>query len=205
MKSSNVVLRAGPRFGAAGLLAAALLCGSIAPAHAVPTFSLVPSATTVQQNQSFSVSVMAGDLTDLYAYQFDVSFDASLYQVTGFSLGSFLSPDGSSFYLPGTIDNTTGTVSFVLESLVGPVPGTSGSGVLGTINFSALPTASGTGSIGLNELSAYNSALEAINLAPVAMATVSVVPEPATWGMLSLGLLGVLGLRRQRSAGAFQS
>jgi hypothetical protein len=190
MKSSPVVL------------AAALLFGSIASAHAVPAFSLVPSATSVQQNQSFTVSVMAGDVTDLFSYQFDVSFDASLYQVTSFSVGSFLSPDGSSFYSLGTIDNTTGTVSFIFETIVGAVPGVSGSGVLGTINLSALASASGTGHIGLDGVSAYNSALDTIDLAPVAMTTVSVVPEPATWGMLSLGLLGVLGLRRQRISAA---
>ena len=205
MKSSHVVLSVGPRLGAAGLFAAALLCGSIAPACAAPTFSLAPSATTVLQNQAFTVNVLVNDVTDLFGYQFDVSYDPSLFSVTSVSEVSFLSAGGSTFFSPGTIDDTAGSVSFVFDTILGGIDGVSGSGLLGTINFSALGTAAGSGSIGLNEVSALNSALDTIDLATVAPAVVAVVPEPATWALLSLGLVGMLGLRRRPSVGARQA
>lgn len=183
---------------AVGLLAAALLSAGIAPAQAQPTFSLEASAASVLPSQSFTVSVRASDVVDLFGYQFNIGFDPSLYSVTSVSAGPFLSSVDASFFSPGTIDNAAGSVSFVFETVLGEVGGVSGSGVLGTITLSALAGATGTGSIGLNDVSALSSQLELIELAPVAPVTVSVVPEPAAWAMMSLGLVGVLALRRRR-------
>mgnify|MGYP004728691137 CR=1 FL=1 len=71
------------------------------------------------------------------------------------------------------------------------------------MGFSALGRA-GSGRIELNEVGAVDSALDAIALAPVTSAVVSVVvsavPEPATWGMLALGLAVVAGVRRPRAS-----
>jgi len=205
MNMSRIVVWARTRLAAAGLLAAALFFASSVPAHAGPSFSLTPSATTVAQNQAFTVSVLANDVTDLFGYQFDVLFDPSLFRVDGVAEGSFLSGANSTFFSPGTIDNASGSVSFVFDTILGNVAGVSGSGLLATINLVALNTATGTGSVGLDGVIALNSGLDLIDLGPVTAAAVSVVPEPALWAMLPFGLFALSGRRRQRLSGALQA
>lgn len=202
MTSSTPFSQPCPRLAAAGLLAASLLLGGIAPAHAVPMLWLVPSTTSVTPNQAFTVGVMASDITDLFGYQFSVSFDANLFSVTGVGAGSFLSAAGPTFYSPGAVDNAAGNVSFVFETLLSAVAGVNGSGLLGTIAFGTLPTAAGIGSIGLYDVGAVNSSLDAIALSPVTPALVSAVPEPATWAMMALGLAGVFAMKRRRPSEA---
>lgn len=197
MKKSRVVRWARPRWAAAGLVAAAWLGAGLAPADASPTLSLSPSATTVFKNQAFTVNVLAGDVADLFGYQFDVGFDPSRYRVVGVDEGPFLLTGGSTFFSPGTIDNAAGTVSFVFDSIFGGVSGVGGSGLLATIDFVALADTTGPGTIGLANVTALDSALDTIALAPVASAVVSVIPEPEVWALLPVGLLAVAAWRRR--------
>src|SRR5438552_3229417 len=59
---------------------------------------------------------------DVYAFQFDLAYNPSVIQLADVVEGPFLPMGGTTFFLPGTIDNTAGTVTSVADTLVGPVP-----------------------------------------------------------------------------------
>ncbi len=72
------------------------------------------------------------DVSDLYAFQFDLAFDPTILELQSISEGTFLPGAGSTNFFPGTIDNTGGTATATADSLVGAIPGASGSGTLAT-------------------------------------------------------------------------
>lgn len=181
--------------GALALLAAL----STAPAHAATLGLSGPSV--VQSGSNFALAVSATNAADLYAYQFDLQFDPLLFQATGVSQGSFLATAGTTFFDGGVIDNLSGTISFALESLIGPGPGASGQGLLLQVDFTAIAPSGSLGSFALANASAVDSSLADINLS--LQGTTVAVPEPAS-ALLALAALGMLGLRQRQAARAGQ-
>jgi hypothetical protein len=82
-----------------------------------------------------TVPISISGVSDLYDYQFDVGFDPSVLQLQSVTESSFLSGAGTTFFLPGFIDNTLGTASFIADTLIGPISGASGAGILVELNF----------------------------------------------------------------------
>lgn len=124
------------------------------------------------------------NVSDLFSFQFDLSFDPTILELQSISEGSFLPGAGSTFFLPGTIDNTAGTATFTADSLVGAIPGASGDGTLAIFSFEALAA-------GTSPLTLSNVVLQDSNLADIAFnatngQVISAVPEPR--------LLPVLGV-----------
>lgn len=178
--------------GLAGIaLAAALACSGAS----AQSLSLVPSANPVAPGNAVSLSVMVSGVADLYAWQFSLGFDPAVLQATGNAAGSFLSGGGSTIFIPGTIDNTLGRVSFATETLVGAVPGVSGGGMLLSIGFNALAVGTSALTIDAADTLLLNSALDAIQ-AQLQSSSVSVVPEPSAALLLALGI-AALALRRR--------
>lgn len=91
------------------------------------------------------------NVTDLYAFQFDLGYDSTLLFATGITEGPFLPNGGATFYLPGSIDNSNGTISFTADTLLGPVSGVTGTGVLATATFQAI-------GLGSAQVSIFNNA-----------------------------------------------
>src|SRR4051794_39175811 len=119
----------------------------VAPmASASPIISINPSQNPVGLGSTFTVDVMIADVTDLYAYQFDVVFDSAQFSATGVTEGGFLPSAGATVFGDGAIDNISGRISLNFATLVGLVPGASGSGSLLTVGFVA--SGLGTGTIG---------------------------------------------------------
>ena len=100
-------------------------------AAAAPAVAVVPASTSVLPGQSFSVTVAVSDVTDAYAFQFDVTYDPTLLKLTSVANGGFLPDDRFS----GGIANANGSVTFVYNLLTGPVAGVSGGGTLATLTF----------------------------------------------------------------------
>jgi general secretion pathway protein D len=187
----------------ASLLLVAALMISNALVWAVPTLSLQPSTTTPLVGSSFDVTVNISSVTDLFAFQFDILFDPTILSATAITEGSFLPSGGTTFFIPGTIDNTAGTIVLTADSLIA-LAGVSGDGDLATFTFSAL--AKGTSALSLANVELLDSELLNIEFASsgtsVSPGQVSTVPEANSAILLSLGVLAMFVWRRtQESSG----
>lgn len=212
------------------LLAAALIfSGHTSFADAVLSVVPVPGSLTVGQQFTVSFNVTGptvshggqtfpSDVTDLDAFQFDIAFNCSvaggnstscapgagILSALSVTEGSFLSDGGSNptFFEPGTINNSNGTIS-----LIGDVgaSGVTGSGTLVNITFQALQV--GTTNIAIlanSDLQFYDSngnpivIDDSVTTSPSketfptnqflsTTVTVAPVPEPSSGQLLLLG------------------
>lgn len=156
------------------------------------TIRVDPLQTQVQTGDSFDVSVIVTEVSDLYAFQFDVSFDPLVIHSLGVDEGPFLPSGGSTYFDQGTIDNVAGMISFVLDTLIGSVPGVTGTGSVATLHFEAL--VAGVSPIELSQVMLLTSDIEEI---PVTISNGSVtVPIPSTVLLLLGGFFMLLGNKR---------
>jgi Cohesin domain len=176
-----------------GTAALALGIGVMGGAQAAPTLTLTPSPTPVFVGGTLSLSIGALDFSDLYGYQYTLNFDPALFRAVASREGAFLQTAGTTFFDGGVIDNTSGAVSFVLGTVLGPGAGATGSGQLASFDFLALGP--GAGTFGFSDALFIDSNLNAI---PVALSSLSVtaVPEPTILSLLAVGGLALLLRRR---------
>lgn len=165
---------------------------------ATPTLSIDPPSQGANVGDSFSLDVSITEVTDLFAYQFDIAFDPAVLEAQSITEGSLLPTGGSTFFIPGTIDNIVGTISLTADSLIGAISGVTGSGLLANVTFTALM-------VGESPISPLNSILLDSNFSNIALASQSggsvtvqqgtAVPLPSSIVLLGAGLLGMLPLR----------
>ncbi len=173
-------------FPVVGLLA--LMVVSLS-AHAVPIVQTVPSTPVSDVGRGVFVDVYVDDITDLFSYNFSLSFNPAVVQLMTISEGLFLPASGSAFFIPGVIDNVAGIAAFTGETLLGSVPGVTGGGLLATFGFQTIGVGSST--LVLSDLLFLNSAFTEISMT-AAESTITVaaaVPEPPILLLLGLGLL----------------
>jgi hypothetical protein len=180
----------------------AAVCGTI-PALA-GVISIQPATNNPGIGQTFSLDVTINGAADLYAYQFDIGFNSSVLSANSVSEGTFLSAIGSTALFPGFIDNVGGTISFIADSLTGPISGASGSGTLATISFTSI--GAGVSPVGVFNVTALDSFGEGIAV-DTAGATVTVsaggsVPEPSPAVFVFAGSLALFALGRVRRRGS---
>lgn len=162
------------------------------------SISVSPAHTTVVEGGAFSVDVVIGGVTNLFAYQFDVAFDPTMLQAVAVSEGAFLSLGGPTFFIPGTIDNINGAVWASAGSIQGTSGGASGSGVIATITFNAVMP-------GVSSIVAFNTLLLDPDFFTIDFTTtagvveVVGVPEPASLVLVLFGV-GLLAALRTGSA-----
>jgi hypothetical protein len=178
-----------------------------APAVALP-LTVIPSSTTVVVGDVFSVNIGIADVVpDLFAYQLDVAFDATILRANSVSDGAFLTSTGGISLFGGALvlvlDNSTGMIT-ILDSLQGPAPpatGASGSGVLATINFTAM--AAGFSGIALSNVILEDSSGTLLSAETtdgrVEVTSATSVPEPGTCSLVVLGLACLWRKRRPAS------
>jgi hypothetical protein len=176
---------------------------TVAVAAGAPMVQIDPASQSAFQGDSLSVDVVVNGVTDLYAFQFDLVFDPTKLQAISSSEGLFLPSGGTTFFVPGAIDNVNGVISFVADTLIGPVPGVTGNGDLASISFMA--AASGTSFLNLTNLLFLDSTLNDIGNLTTTGGSVTIeprtsVPEPSTLGLLALGLI-VLGCAKNAKLG----
>jgi Cohesin domain/PEP-CTERM motif len=174
------------------LLGAASAGMSAAASAAVLSVSASPDPAVV--GSTVDLSVLIGDIDDLYGYQFSLSFDPSVLRATAVTEGGFLAGGGNTAPGFGGIDNATGTVSYVYNLLQGPVAGVSGSGTLAHIRFDVI----GIGSTPLTFGDALFLDSRGADIGVRIESTpLQAVPEPATYLMMGIGLVGLAALRRR--------
>lgn len=181
------------------VLAASLLIAS--PALATPIVRVVPSATMPAVGQAFQVNLFGEDFLDLYAYNVTLNFDPARIRAVSVGEGPLLASAGTTFFIPGDIDNVLGSISFTGNTLIGAIPGVSGSGILITLDFEAI--AEGLSPLGLSDMLFLDSSFADLAPTPQDSAVTVVagggspVPEPSTLPLVLLGM-GAFAFHRQR-------
>ena len=175
-----------------------LISGSFSRVSA-ESVAFVGPASAPNVGDTFNVGVFISGVTDLYAFQFDVSFDPALLSADSVSEGTFLSGGGTTFFVPGSIDNVGGSVTANADTLIGAISGVDGAGELAEFQFTAL-------SAGNADLSFANEILLDSSLNDITADTtfesgsVTIgggVPEPRTAVLLGVGLLALVLLRQK--------
>jgi hypothetical protein len=172
----------------------------LAPAGAT-TISLDPHPAAVQVGDSVEWQVHITGAADLYAFQFDVMFDPLRLRAQEVLEGDFLSADGAAtFFLPGDIDNTAGTVSFTANTLLGPGPGVTGDGLLVRLLFQAI--GAGPSELQFGDVVLLDSALTQFD-ADTSSSAIDIsapisVPEPGSALLFALGLVALSAGPRRR-------
>lgn len=151
-------------------------CSSVAFATPI---TISPTPISFSSGQTFSVDAVVTNINDLYAFQFDWKFDPSLLTAVSVSEGPFLSSGGGTFFISGTIDNVNSVIANTADTLIGQIPGVSGSGILAMATFMA--KSSGTATI-----TSANPILLDSQLNPITSSTP--VPEPSSFALLGTGL-----------------
>jgi general secretion pathway protein D len=185
------------------------------PALADPVVYLDPSLVYFDPSYSFiptvggetTVNVKISDAVDMFAWQFDLSFDPTVLRVLAVYEGTFLSHVGTttwgdpSFpdFIPSyDIDNHGGSVTGVFDSLIGPTPGASESGTLASVVFAGV--APGTSALTLANAFFVDSQ-GGFSSGTVQSGSVQVTPEPGSALLLGGALLALCaGLRRKLAA-----
>ncbi|HYI97503.1 MAG TPA: cohesin domain-containing protein [Bryobacteraceae bacterium] len=162
------------------------------------TILIDPASSTTSVGGAANVAIQVTDVNDLYAYQFDLSFDPTVLSITGVSEGGFLSSGGSTFFFPGTIDNALGTLSLTAGALEGPVSGVNGGGILAMVQFTGVGF--GTSPVTLSNVVLLDSAGGDIAAATIQNGSVTVVPEPMSGMLLGAGVLAGVIVRAYRGS-----
>jgi general secretion pathway protein D len=155
-----------------------------ASADAILNFN-VPTGP-VGVGSTISIPVEVSGAADLYAFQFDVSYNPSVLQLLSISEGSFLSSAGSTFFIPGSIDNSSGIASFNADTLIGLGPGAFGNGDLLDLGFQV--TSPGSSNLTLSNVILLDSQLADISFETESgyfSTTASAVPEPNLFWLLT--------------------
>jgi hypothetical protein len=182
-------------------VAASTLVGSLASAQ--PVLSIDPSTQTTSTGSVVTVDVAISNVSDLYGYQFDLTFNPSVLQAVSSSEAPFLATGGSTFFVPGTNDNLGGTVFATANTLLTAVSGVNGSGELVVFTFDAIGT--GTSTLAIQNETLLNSSINVIsdltksgfvNVSPPTVAAPEIDPA-STMAALTL-LMGGLAVMRGR-------
>jgi len=107
---------------------------AISPSE-TPTVSTAPLPCTANVDTNFELNITVADVNELYAWQFNMTFNSTVLGCVSVEEGDFLWQAGSTWWMEPAINNASGLV-LAGDSLF-PIPehGANGTGVLATITF----------------------------------------------------------------------
>ena len=169
-----------------GVLLASLFSSST---WADPVLSVFPATSTVSTGNAITLDINITGASDLYAFQFDLNFNPSFVSAVSVAEGPLLTSGGSTFFIPGTIDNVGGTVAATADSLETAIPGVTGDGILAVLTLQGVAT--GTSSIDFANVILLDSNLDSLNFTTLSGGVTvnsTSVPEPSVLVMLIAGI-----------------
>jgi hypothetical protein len=117
----------------------------------------------VPVGQSFSVNVTVSSVSDLYGWEFELGWNSTLLDVTSVDEGTFLQAGGNTFFTYQVDSIGGGMIADC--TLVGDIPGVSGSGTLASAAFHVKEV--GDCPLTLYNVTLYNSYVNTIPLQAV--------------------------------------
>ncbi|WP_245946715.1 S-layer homology domain-containing protein [Paenibacillus cellulosilyticus] len=162
------------RYGQVGLIGIVLLLlltitmNPLTAMAAQPSFSLKVSSQTSPEGQQVSVTVIGTNLTDVYGYELQLTFDNKLlsYVKTVSAISGFSIPP----------KDTTGGKLLFAHTKIGDTDGLSGTVELATITFIASSDSSGNANITLNNVKLVTSDRKTEEAAPEVNVSIPVAP-----------------------------
>ena len=156
--------------------------------------NISPTTQTVLSNEPFTVNVTVNPAVPIAGAQFDLSFNSSLVTANSVAEGNLLKQGGANTYFsPGTIDNTSGTITGVAGAITTLGETVSSPGVFATIQMTA-KSAEGTSTLDIS-----NVIVGDVNGNPVSITvndgSVTVTPYP-DWDVNYDGHVNVLDMIR---------
>ena len=101
--------------------------------------TVTPSKTVVSPGEVFTVAVSLAPAVAIAGAQFDLAFNPQAVQITKVEEGDIFKISGaSSYFMPGTIDNTNGTLKAVVDVIIGPGKETSAAGKMAILTCKAV-------------------------------------------------------------------
>jgi len=122
-----------------------LVVGDIGLAFPETIVAVDPEINVAAPGESFDVNVTVTNVTDLYAFDINMTFNPSILNCTGVEEGAFLKQAGATWWFEPDIRNDKGYVLFGNSLFPAPSAGANGNGTLATITFKVL--AEGTSSL----------------------------------------------------------
>jgi hypothetical protein len=134
---------------------------AVSVADAQADISVDPTTQTTTTGTVVTVDVDVTNVSNLYGYQFDLTFNPSVLQAVSSTEGTFLPSGGSTFFIAGTNDNVGGTVAATADTLLTAINGVNGGGELAVFTFDAI--GAGTSAIGIQNETLLDSNLNVIS------------------------------------------
>lgn len=114
----------------------------IAKADPTTTVAVEPAQLEVDVEESHIINITVTDVSNLFLWMFRLRWNNSILQLNSLVEGPFLKQGGDTLFMQTTKNytaiNEAGKLLEVSCAIQGEVPGVSGSGVLATLNFTAL-------------------------------------------------------------------
>jgi hypothetical protein len=135
-----------------------------APAQGTVSVSIKPPSASAGTGESVNFDVEVASASNLYGFQFDVTYDPAGLQFERAAQGAFLSKNGVETLFcidPKVTQGTPSNRVTIACTRLGPVGGVEGSGILETVTFRTL--GSGAYELGLNKVKLVDSSAALIN------------------------------------------
>lgn len=162
-------------------------------AQTAPVLTMAADSSEQAVGSQFNISLDISGISDLYAFNLTLGYDASKVRFMAVTEGDFLSNVNTTYFIPG-VDDRTGSVAFSAVALIGPISGAGGAGNL--LNFVFAGSAPGAAHFSLSDILFIDSAFGDIGVGGASLEVLVLddpagVPEPAPLALLAIGTLAL--------------
>lgn len=99
------------------------------------TLALEPKITVKPPDELFNVTLVVTDVTELFGWEFNITFNPVVLEAVDYTEGPFLEQAGDTYPLPPEVNNTAGWIAAGGWLFPYPEHGASGSGTLAYVTF----------------------------------------------------------------------